>query len=226
MVDVEKVRSEAAIRFAAEFVVQFTAVLQEKGPELETIYMNAYDSLADAEEGQTGQAIRGKDPTSLKKLRPLFLKQIRDELSSNIIVDEAGVSIRLMEENLLGYGDEQGREGPPKSVDVLHFYITGNISEFGFITPEQYKARGRRSSKPLGRVGAGFLIPRKRYEQERWQEVTGLTFSDVRHPISGQSPYKGFRVATDKACKKIAEELIPEAVERTKAALDPIVIGS
>ncbi len=207
-----------------EFSKQFVEVLQEKATEIENIFMAAYDVLAAAEDSQTGASIRGKDPTGLKHLRPLFLRQIRKELASNISVEAGGVVIRLMEEGPLGFSSGPG-EGTIDSVDVLHLYVLGVTGEFGFITPEQYEARGRRSSKSLGRVGAGFLIPRSRYEQELWQEVTGVNFNDVRHPISGQSPYKGFAVAVQKACEKIRDELVPEAVKRAESVLDPITLA-
>lgn len=209
----------------AEFKKQFAEVIQENASEIENIFMNAYDNLAAVEEGETGAAIRGRDPTSLTALRPLFIEQIRKELASNIVVEEGGVVIRLMEEGPLGFGAKESPKGAIGSVDILYYYLAGSIDEVGFITPEQYEARGRRSSKPLGRVGAGFLIPRKRYEQELWQEVTGLTFSDIRHPISGQRPYKGFEHAVNAVAVKIVKEFVPEAVKRAEAVLNPIVLG-
>lgn len=189
------------------FVSELRAVMTEVAiPEIKALFLQAYDELADYEEGEMGAAVRGKDPLTLKRLRPLFEKQLSDELVKKVKVTDDGVEIGILDENLLGYG-EDATEGPPVSIDVLNFYIEGVWGAFGFITPEQYAKRGRRSSKPLGRLGAGFLIPEERYRSERWAEETGVPFEEVRHAISNQRPYRGFHEAASRInFTKYAEE--------------------
>lgn len=178
-------------------------------PAVRREYLRAYDRLAKAEEADFGAEVKGRDPMSLVSLRPLFEAQLDRELSAAKIdiTDKSGrISINVLNRDDLGFNNlEESPEGPPTTVDILAYYILGVIGDFAFITLEQYENRGRRSSKALGRFGEGFLMPRSRYGSERWEEVTGLTFSLVRHPISGQRPYTGFDEAT-KAVRGILQE--------------------
>lgn len=209
-----------------KFIANFTAIYRTEGvPLIKKRLMEAYDVLAAIEEGEMGAAIRGKDPTSLISLRSLFEQQITTELGNNISVKGDELLIEFMDKSKLGFDgpvDESTSDGPPTTVDVLSFYLRGMIGEFAFITPEQYEARGRRSSKPLGRLGAGFLMSKRRYEQERWAEVTKLPFSDVRHAISGQSPYDGFREAIDAID---FQPIISSVLRKTMASLGSSIRG-
>lgn len=164
---------------------------------LKAEFLKVYDTLASAEQQQFGGEVKNADPTSLTANRGLFARQLDKELA-RVIISDNEIVINVMNKDELGFG--RGREansgdspeGAPSTVDWLGYYIEGMVGEFGFITPEHYAARGRRSTKPLGRFGKGFLIPRDRYVAELWEEVTGVAFGAIRHAISGQAPFGGF----------------------------------
>jgi hypothetical protein len=169
---------------------------EEAAEEIKSEFLKVYDELSDREEGEFGSSIQGKDPTSLKRLRPLFEKQLSEEIS-NVRIEGNQLVLEVMNKGPLGYASVD-RSGPAETVDILVFYIEGVSGEFAFLTPEQYEERGRKSSNPLGRYGDGFLIPKDRYKSERWAEVTGVPFQAVRHPISGQPPFRGFEAVAEK----------------------------
>jgi len=129
---------------------------------------------------------------SLKSLRSIFEKQISKELSESKVVGGQW-QVSLMDRDLLGYSREVST-GPVTTVDVLAFYLEGVPDEHAFITVEQYE-RGRKGSsrgKHTGRLGAGFLMTKGDYIKEGWEAITGLSFAQVRHPISSQKRYAGF----------------------------------
>jgi hypothetical protein len=200
MATISEIIQAATGSFSDEIVETFKAKLisvfrEVAAQEIKNVFMDVYDELAATEESEFGPAIRGKDPLSLKKVRPLFEAQLDSELV-NLRIEGDQIVIQLMDLSKLS--SSESREGPPQTVDYLGFYILGVTGEFAFITPEQYENRGRRSSNPLGRVGGGFLMPRDRYKRELWQEVTGFSFEQVRHPISGQRPFDGFERAPER----------------------------
>jgi hypothetical protein len=168
----------------------------EAATDLKKAFLEQYDLLTEEERNQSGPAVRGKDPSSLERFRPLFEAQLERELQATSIKGDE-IVINVGDKEAWGSG-EDSPEGTPTSPDILSFYVEGIVGEFAFITPEQYESRGRRSSKPLGRFGGGFLISKERYKQELWHKVTGLSFEDVRHQISGQSPFKGFERVPNK----------------------------
>ncbi len=147
-----------------------------------------YDLLADI--GEYGAAVQGKDPLALEKYRSLFIEQIKDEILRTR-VEDTRIIIEVMDKDLLGFGDDEPKEGPPTSVDFLHYYLNGQIGEVGFISRELYELR-RPEHSNLGRFGEGFMITKEDYIKERWEKVINVKFSDIRHPISGQPPFKGF----------------------------------
>lgn len=220
--DVIRAIRPLAEEVSKEFIETFTSTLidvfrVEGVPLIKTKLLRAYDQLADEEEGQMGARVKGKDPLSLKRVRHLFERQITEELKTSISVVNGELIIQIMDKAKLGFGSEGSAEGAPDTVDFLAVYLEGIIGEFAFITPQQYKNRGRRSSKPLGRLGGGFLMPRDRYESELWAEVTGAAFDEVRHSISGQGPFRGF----DIAIKDLDfSSIISNVVTKTVASLD------
>jgi hypothetical protein len=169
-----------------------TVFKEEAAADIKDLFLKIYDKLADTEESQAGSAIRGKDPMSLKNMRPLFAAQLDSELTA-IRLEGDQIVIELMDLSKLTIDGTS--DSAPQSVDILGYYLQGRIGEWGFITPAQYKARGRKSSKPLGRLGGGFMISRDRYKAELWHKVTGVSFDEVRHPISGQRPFDDFELA-------------------------------
>jgi len=213
---------EVSQKLVDEFKKSFIAIYREKAvPAIKDLFMAAYDALAATEESEMGGRIRGKDPTSLKNLRSLFEEQVVEELNRNISFSDDNLEISLLSEELLGYGSPSGK-GAPTSVDVLNFYIEGITGEWAFLTPEHYEARGRASSKPLGRLGEGFLISQKSYKEERWEEVTKIPFGDVRHAISNQPPYEGF----DEAAKLInLTPYIEEAIQKAAQTVTGLSVG-
>ena len=56
----------------------------EVSGEIRIHFMLVYDELSAIEESQTGAAIKGKDPLSLKSLRNVFERQIIRELIDNV----------------------------------------------------------------------------------------------------------------------------------------------
>ena len=201
-------------KFTKEMIEKFKENLlrvfkNEAAAEIKQAFLNVYDELAETEEGQAGARIRGKDPSSLKNLRPLF--------EAHVSIEGDEIVIRLMNKSDLGFGRQGSPEGRPTTVDVLSFYLEGVAGEFGFITPEHYTAQGRQSSRPLGRFGAGFLIPRDRYRRERWEEVTGIPFEEIRHPISGQPPFRGFE---EIPAKLNFSKYIERALVQTRTAFE------
>ena len=168
--------------------------LTDVASALKAAFLEAYDRLAEVEESQFGPAIRTADHSSLRTWRHLFEAQIDKELADSISVGSEGIDISVGNLTLFGKGQtHKGREDAPTTVDWLIYYIEGVAGEFAFITESQYREmRGRWPSEGIGRFGTGFLIPKESYVKERWEKGTGKTFDDVRHPISGQPPYREF----------------------------------
>jgi len=169
-------------------------VLQQKAaPALKARLLTAYDELISRE--NYGPVAAGKDPLALEVSRGLFEAQITKELN-NVRIEGDSIVINIGDKDAWGFGEAELREGPLKTVDFLHFYIEGNIGEFGFITLGMYISR-RSTPGTLGRFGEGFLISKEQYKKEKWEKATGVKFEDIRHPISGQPPYNGFNRAVE-----------------------------
>lgn len=210
---VDKLTRDILRKFGQNFISIYR---QEAVLEIKAALMKAYDELVDIEEGEMGPRVRGKDPLSLKNLRGLFEEQITQELYNNVSIEGDELHIQVMDKSKLGFGLSEPPEGPPSTIDVLSYYLVGFVGEYAFITPEQYEARGRKSSRGLGRLGGGFLMPKSRYKSELWEERTGIPFEDVRHSISGQEPYGGFQQALDSID---FSKYISKAVELTTSSL-------
>jgi len=162
-----------------------TVFESEALPALKAAYLETYDRLAETVEGLYPARIKGKDPLSLVSERPLFVAQLDRELAkASFAGGEFSLSIKLT--------GETDADGAPTTPDSLNFYIEGNIGESAFITPEHLKQRRSTSTASRGRVGKGFLISRRNYSKERWEELTGVPFAEVRHPISGFRPFTDF----------------------------------
>lgn len=165
-------------------------------PILKEKLLKAYDTLTEEEKGEFGPAIAGKDPSALENFRDVFSAQIDKELSQ-IRVEGDSIIIEIGNKEAWGLGRTEAPTGPLQTVDFLGFYIEGVAGEFGFISLDQYsKFRGRVPNN-LGRFGGGFLITREKYVKEKWDKGTGLSFDDIKHPISGQRPYRGFNQALE-----------------------------
>ena len=161
-------------------------------PEIKAEFLRVYDILANSEESEAGEAIKGKDPLSLTNLRSIFVNQLDQDLARSVIKDGELV-VKVLDKELLGYAGSTPT-GPLETVDILAFYIEGMVEEHAFITPKQY-AKGRSNSSrgnSGGRVGGGFMMTRTAYEREGWEKITGVPFAQVRHPISDQKPFDGF----------------------------------
>lgn len=172
------------------------SVFKERAaPAFRDALVSEYDKLTAQERSQFGPLVSGKDPSELGRFRGLFINQIEEELQKmRFEGDELVISV----------GDKRkwgfGRSGPPRSpsartVDFLVYYIEGITGEFGFITEEHMRLMNPLSTKRLGRFGEGFLISRQNYKEEGWLERTGITFEEIKHPISGQPPFRGFERA-------------------------------
>ncbi len=191
---VTKQATAKAKQFTAELNRQLKVTFKtELVPALKARFLEAYDALANEEQGEYGSAIRGDDPTALLKWRSLFEQQIDKELAG-ISVSDGEININIGDLSSFGAGQtHENRHDVPQTVDWLIYYIEGLPGEFAFISAKQaYKKNPLRSPTSLGRFGEGFIIPRELYEEEGWEKATGLKFSEVRHPISGQRPYNRF----------------------------------
>jgi hypothetical protein len=176
--------------------------------DLGNALINVYDSFAEAEESEFGPVARGRDPTSLKNLRPLFVNQIESELAAAKIID-GKLHIDIGDKTMWGF--EGVSEDSQLSLDILYYYLTGVIGEFGFISQGLYELMRHRKPS-LGRFGAGFLISKESYIKEKWEEGTGVKFEDIRHPISGQKEFKGFKDVIENFNYS---KYLTEAVEQT-----------
>lgn len=207
-------------RFNRRFKENLEQVVREQlVPKLKSEFMRAYDALMNEESKQEAPAIRGDDPASLSAFRGIFEQQIDADLGK-IVYSDTGIEINVGLKAALGFSHSRAerasdtpRDESPTTVDFLGYYVEGMIGEYAFITPAQYEMR-RGHKGPLGRFGKGFLMSKRQYARERWAEVTGLSFAEVRHPISGQRPYKGF----DYIAEKIdVGEYVTLALEKTTA---------
>jgi hypothetical protein len=186
---------------------------KQLAPEIKTQLLRAYDELADLLDALGGQVIKD-DATNLKLWRHLFEKQLEEELSK-ISVANGEIFISVLDKDKLGYGDQE-HEGEPTSVDWLVYYIEGMLGEFAFIDEQMYLAmRGEKKVARFatyGRFGKGFLIGKESWEREKWEKRTKKKFSQVRHPISGWKPYRGFETALSRI---EMSDLINKALENT-----------
>lgn len=210
MVDLTRVLKQVEEKAGAlgkELVAEFKKNLEEvfrtvAAAEIKDLFLEVYDELAARESSEFGAAVQGKDPTDLRALRPLFEAQLARELAQ-VTLKGNELVIRVMNRDDLGFGRARAPQNPPQTVDILAYYIDGIADEFAFITPEQYKVRRKRHGN-YGRFGLGFMISREDYVVERWEEVTGLPFNAVRHPISGQAPFHGFDAVAPKIEKRLS----------------------
>jgi hypothetical protein len=199
-------------------------------PIVKKALLKAYDELADQEEAQTPPDIKGKDPTSLKKWRHLFEKQLDSELK-NVKIEDGTINLSFGDATSFGYGKEGvTREGPPETVDWLSYYIEGYAGEAAFISQEHYlKFRGStRSTSSYGRFGEGFLMSKDTYIKEGWERpkhgvLKGkiIPFSSVRHSISGQAAYTGFTDAISALdLSSVVKNAIVQAIIRIKVEVE------
>lgn len=159
--------------------------LAEALPALKAAYITVYDRLADTVESRYPPRIKGKDKLSLVAQRPLFVSNLDRQLAgASFDGGEFNLSLKLT-----GAEDADGR---PTSPDSLNFYIEGAIGRYAFITPEHLKQRRPTSEASRGRLSEGFIISQRNYVRERWEELTGVSFDEVQHPISGFSPFEDF----------------------------------
>lgn len=184
--------------------------LSEALPALKDAYVETYDRLAAIVEALYPPAIRGKDPLSLVLQRGLFVAQLEKQIAAATFEGgELSISLKLT--------GETDAEGRPTTPDSLNYYIEGVIGEYAYITPEHLLKRRPTSEASRGRLGQGFIISRRNYERERWKELTGVGFPEVRHPVSGFSPFKDF----DKVPESVDfAGFVAKALENTNAEFD------
>lgn len=177
--------------FEERFKVNLLEELKVNGKSvLLSAFVKQYDLLVAREKSEYGPLVRNSDPSSLEKFRDLFIEQTTKELDS-IRIEGDLLLIEIGNKALWGFGREDAPEGPPTSVDILVYYLEGVVGEFGFLSIDHYQMRRKRVAK-VGRFGEGFLISKEDYEEEGWERITNIKFEEIRHPISGQPPFKGF----------------------------------
>lgn len=220
---VEPVTGRMTIQMIDRFKTELLKVFRTTAAEtIKSSLLKTYDRLAEIEESQMGARVRGKDPLSLRNLRSQFEAQITLELNNNVKILGDQLILQVMDKSKLGFGQQgQADRGTPSTADVLSYYLEGVIGDFAFITPQHYELRRNKPGTGLGRTGQGFLMARERYQKERWAEVTGIPFEDVRHAISGQPPFRGFRDAIQGID---FSPFIAQALETTKKAFDKLHI--
>ena len=160
-----------------------TVFRNEALPALRDAYIEVYDELAALVESLYPPRIKGQDGLSLVRQRSLFVSNLNRQIQA---ADTGGGQLNVSLK-LTGESDAEGRATSP---DSLNFYIEGVAGEFGFITPDHFKLRRPNSDARLGRIGRGFIISRRNYVRERWEEITRISFNEVRHPISGFRPFR------------------------------------
>ncbi len=174
-----------------------------------------YDQLASI--GEYGALAKGKDPLALENYRTMFIQQIEEEVS-RARVEAASLIIEIGDKEAWGFGGDP-EDGPPESLDFLHHYLNGVVGEVGFISIDLYEKR-RPASDNLGRFGQGFMITKEDYAKEKWENVIKVKFSDIRHPISGQPPFKGFDDAVESIdFSPYIQEAVNEAFEDVKTLI-------
>ena len=190
-----------------------------KGPaaaEIKEALLAAYDRLADSEDAQYGPIARNADPLNLKKVRNLFEAQISKELSENVRLEGDELVIEVMNKSDLGIGRTKLEKGVLSTVDFLGFYIEGFAGEVAFVPKKIILEHRPFTDSQFGRLGEGFLLPRKAYKAAGFEQTTGVSFEQLRHPISGHPPYRGF----DEALSNVDySKYINQALEETIKSL-------
>lgn len=173
-------------------LVNLKAVFKnEAAVEIRNKFIGAYDKLMLQEASQYPSKIKGKDPSALEFFRGLFIAQLDREIA-NIRVESNNLIIEIGDKFSWGYGRERPLQGEPTTPDILSYYIEGVSGTVGFISTKHYELRRDAPSEGLGRFGGGFLISESRYAIEGWERITKIKFSEIKHPISGQRPYREF----------------------------------
>lgn len=197
----KSVREQLQRKFKPIFKIELHKVFKnELAPILKISLVDAYDRLISISESNGGSRAVQHDPLSLRALRPLFVEQLNTEIQNNVRFEGEELVVELGNKSLLGFDLVlEPPEGPPISVDVLSFYVDGVVGDFAFIDRDLYIFMRSSTGDPsvfrnYGRLGEGFMIPREDYVRERWDEFAA-PFADVRHPISGFPPYRGFEEA-------------------------------
>jgi len=188
---VKTVTDQILKAFQVNFIQVYVTDLM---PQLKAAVMRAYDNLVAIEDAEMPSRIKGKDPTALGNARSYFESVIVEELGAPAS-NGGSLTIGFMNRQKMGFDSDD----PTHPLNSFKYYINGVTGEFAFITPEHYVTRrGRAHKGPLGDLGAGFLMSSTSYKEERWEEETGVAFSEVRHSISGQRPYTGFEEELNK----------------------------
>jgi hypothetical protein len=196
----KKMRSNLKSTIVSELKVN----LARGGEAFKIALLAQYDKLASEGYGSKSQ---NKDPLSLSEFRGLFISQLDNAVKS---IKFEGNTITLSVGDFSEWGLDGNQEAP---LYFLSYYIEGNIGEWGFL-PVEIHNLGHRERDGGGHHGAGFMISKEDYENERWHSKTGVPFSDIKHPLSGRPPFRGFNQAAESfdwspyVCKAVEDAFI------------------
>lgn len=180
-------------RFKSTVVDELKTSLVTAGAAFKLVMEEQYDILIGIEDRGMGPLARAEDPTSLSRFRSTFSSQV-DRDVKNIRFEGDTVTINVG--NLEEWGLAGNREGSDHELYFLSYYIEGVIGEHGFL-PVEIHNLGHSERDGGGKFGEGFMISKENYIGEKWEEKTGVPFSDIKHAVSGQPPFIGFNTTAE-----------------------------
>jgi hypothetical protein len=203
--DIEKIANEGLKKFGlaldkrlksrlkSHIVSELKSTLLEAGIDFKRVMEEQFDILIAVEESGSGPVTKSEDPTSLSRFRPIFSNQVERDVKN---IKFEGDSVIINIGNLEEWGLSGNREDSDQPLYFLSYYIEGAVGEFGFLPIDLY-LKGQGKFDGTGKHGYGFLISKENYVGEKWEERTGVPFSEVKHAISGQPPFNGFNIAAE-----------------------------
>lgn len=181
------------------------------GPgNLKSVFIEQFDLLISIEDNNSGSEMKGKDPTSLKNIRGKFIQYV-DTVIDNATLKGDNVEIEFGDLSLFGLdGSISG------DFFMLGYWINGIIGQFAFLPIKLYGIGSSNIKKGGGRYGAGFMIDKQSYEDEKWSSRIGVSFEQLRHPLSGQPPFSGFNKAAESInWQDIISKSVATAIKKT-----------
>jgi hypothetical protein len=180
-------------RFKSSMIDELKKSLVVAGTAFRAVMEEQYDILIGIEDRGSGPLARAEDPTSLSRFKSVFSNQIeRDVKNIRFEGDTVTISVGDLEE----WGLDGNQENSDHELYFLSYYIEGVVGEHGFLPIEVHNL-GHAQNDGGGKFGSGFMISKENYVNEKWEEKTGVPFSQIKHAVSGQPPFTGFNIAAE-----------------------------